>query len=134
MSILTSPDGCTSLELINTDHIDENGSKSYSFTCKVNSHGFVAAVENLWFYKEDLLEFADKLDQLLTASSNSEVVLRAMSDFTCTVEPSDMLGHFILRTTLESPVHQNTASLVTEAETQTLADLIVELRGIVQNP
>ncbi len=133
MSTLKSPDGLTSLELVKTDYLDENGSKSYGFTCKVKSHGFAAELENIWFYKEDIMQFVDQLNQLLASQKIEEVELRAMSDFTCSIKPSDSLGHFTLKTNLESPVYQNSASIVTEAETQTLTNLAEELKEIVHN-
>lgn len=60
MTIYKSSDGSTSFELRQTDFLDENGSKTYCFTCRINSHGFTAEVENIWFYREDLLKFADE--------------------------------------------------------------------------
>ncbi len=133
MTIYKSSDGSTSFELRRTDFSDENGSKTYCFTCRINSHGFTAEVENIWFYREDLLKFSDELDELIKNQKGGKASLNAMSDFSCVVQASDYLGHFTIKTKLESHVYQNSASLMTEAETQSLSNLASELKVITQS-
>jgi len=133
MGVYIGSDGKTVFELIQTDFLDENGSKTYCFTCKVGSHKFAAELENIWFYGVDLLNFAEEVEHLIKNPKKSSASLNAMTDFSCIVQLSDSLGHFTIKTKMESRVHQNSASLMIEAETQTLSNFASELRAVLKN-
>jgi len=64
MTNFKSEDGKSSLELIKTDCVDEPGGKTYGFTCKASSRDFVAKLDNIWFYGEDLLDFDKNINNM----------------------------------------------------------------------
>lgn len=130
MASFKSEDGKSSIELIKTDYSDGNGSKTYGFTCKASSRGFVAKIENIWFYEEDLLKFHKDINNLISNFSiKSKVELQAMSEFNCVVEPKDFQGHFNLTVYLDDLFYKNSARVNIELETQTLINFSEDLRS-----
>lgn len=129
MSIYRSQDGKTSFELRNTDFLDENGSKTYAFLCAIESHGFSANVDDIWFYEADLRSFVNSITEMIDDPLRETVILSAMSDFKCSVEPKDRLGHFLIRVSIQKPLYSNSALLTAEVESQSLANLLKEIQS-----
>src|SRR4051812_7049596 len=126
MCTFKSPDGRTSFKFEKTDYTDANGSKSHCFHFNVNSFGFTADLDGIWFYEDDLLAFSKELRSLAN-SENNKAKIMAMSDFEIVIEKEDSVGHFLVQIKLENPVCGNSANLTSKLETQSLLDFSNEL-------
>ena len=115
-----------------TDFLEQNGSKTYAFHWRTRSYGFSAEVENIWFYRDDILTFLKDAEDVLN-QKQTKAVLEAMSDFELVLERVDDLGHFSVRFEVENPIHQNSASITTKFATQVVAEFLRDLERIIMD-
>lgn len=117
-------------EFSKVDFSDANGSKTYGFNIKIKSHEFSASLDEVWFYQEDLADLLKVISDLISGESN-KVQLRAMSDFSLTIQPIDGAGHFAARFKLRNSLQENSAALMLKVETQFLVDFSSDLKSIL---
>ncbi len=130
MSTYRSNDGKSFFEVEKTDFCDANGSKTFGFRFRVESRGFAGYLSDVWFYNEDLSKFISNIADL-TSGKAKAAKLRAMSDFTLAVIPTDSIGHFSAKFSLANATDENSADLTVRIETHLLDEFATELKSVL---
>lgn len=126
MSFYKNENSQAMFEFEKIDFYNGNGSESYAFKISVISYEFAASLNNIWFYKEDLLLFITNLNELACQKVN-KVKLEAQSDFIVTIISIDTCGHFKAKFELMNQILENSSILTVEITTQILMDFAMEL-------
>jgi hypothetical protein len=132
MGFYQSSDMKSSLDITKVWEASSNGGNDVGFRIQATSHGFSSLLPEVYFDSVVLCDFIESVDRVVSYKL-PRVELQAISEFRLVIEPADSHGHFALKITMQRLFYSISSFLIVELETQSVLNLVNELKEASKN-